>query len=149
MKRLTTAILTLGLAAMALAQKPATSDSSVAAQLKQIENDWSAAQKARDTKKLEEILADQWVGIGPDAKTSDKAKAIEDVKAPGNSLDSYEMGPMDVRVFGNTAIVIGSDTEKSKDSGKDTSGKYVWTDVFIKQNGKWKAISSHSTKVPE
>ena len=134
---------------MALAQKPATSDSSVAAQLKQIENDWSAAQKARDTKKLEEILADQWVGIGPDAKTSDKAKAIEDVKAPGNSLDSYEMGPMDVRVFGNTAIVIGSDTEKSKDSGKDTSGKYVWTDVFIKQNGKWKAISSHSTKVPE
>jgi len=134
---------------MALAQKPAASDSSVAAQLKQIENDWSAAQKARDTKKLEEILADQWVGIGPDAKTSDKAKAIEDVKAPGNSLDSYEMGPMDVRVFGNTAIVIGSDTEKSKDSGKDTSGKYVWTDVFIKQNGKWKAISSHSTKVPE
>jgi len=134
---------------MALAQKPATSDSSVAAQLKQIENDWSAAQKARDTKKLEEILADQWVGIGPDAKTSDKAKAIEDVKAPGNSLDSYEMGPMQVRVFGNTAIVIGSDTEKSKDSGKDTSGKYVWTDVFIKQNGKWKAISSHSTKVPE
>lgn len=149
MKRLTTAIVTLGLAAMANAQKPAASDSSVAEQLKQIENDWSAAQKARDIKKLGEILADQWVGIGPDGKTSDKAKALEDVKAPGNSLDSYEMGPMEVRVFGNTAIVIGSDTEKSKDSGKDTSGKYVWTDVFIKQAGKWKAISSHSTKVPE
>ena len=47
------------------------------------------------------------------------------------------------------AVVTGSDTEKSMDKGKDTSGKYIWTDVFVKQNGKWRAVSSQNTKVPK
>ncbi len=55
---------------------------------------------------------------------------------------------MKVRVFGDTAIVTGSDTEKSTYKGKDSSGKYVWTDIFVKRNGKWQAVASESTKLP-
>ena len=54
---------------------------------------------------------------------------------------------MKVRVFGNTAICAGSDTEKSTYKGKDSSGKYVWTDVFVNRNGKWRAVASQSAKV--
>ena len=55
---------------------------------------------------------------------------------------------MDVRVFGNIGVVQGSDTEKSSYKGKDTSGKYVWMDVFQKQkDGKWQAVRSEVTKV--
>lgn len=134
---------------VAVAKKPAVSGSSTAAELRQIEKDWTDAQKSRNVEKLGEILADNWIGIGWDGATSDKAKALEDLKSPGNSLDSIEMGPMKVRVFGNTAVVTGSNTEKSKEYGKDTSGKYVWTDVFMKLNGKWRAIASQSARVPE
>ena len=56
---------------------------------------------------------------------------------------------MKVRIFGNTAVVTGSDVEKSKEHGKDSSGKYIWTDVFVKQNGKWRAVASQSAKVAE
>lgn len=145
-------------AGAALAQTPAKSAASQATalattgpggadELKQIESDWAAAAKARDADKVGEILADSWTGINWDGKTEDKAKALADLKVPGNSLDSFEMGPLKVRIFGNTAIVNGSDTEKSTDKGKDTSGNYVWMDVFVKQNGKWKAVASESTKV--
>ena len=99
--------------------------------------------------KLAEILADEWMGIGPDGKTSDKAKALADLKAPGNSIESVEMGPLQVRIFGNTAVVTGSDTEKSMDNGKDSSGRYIWTDVFVKQQGKWRAVASHDSKMAE
>ncbi len=54
---------------------------------------------------------------------------------------------MTVRVFGTTAIVTGSNTEKSKENGRDTSGKYVWTDAFVNQNGLWKAVASQSAKI--
>jgi ketosteroid isomerase-like protein len=131
------------------AKKPAAPANAAADELKQIENDWTDAAKAKNGEKLGEILADGWVGLGWDGKTSDKAKALADLKAPGNSLDSIEMGPMKVRIFGNTGIVTGSDTEKSTENGKDTSGKYIWTDVFVKQNGKWRAVASQSTKVPK
>ena len=40
----------------------------------------------------------------------------------------------------------GSDTEKSTYKGKDSSGKYVWTDVFVERNGRWQAVASQSTK---
>jgi ketosteroid isomerase-like protein len=150
MKRLIVMPLLIGLCAgMVLAQTPATSGKAAQDELKQIENDWSNAQKARDAKRLGEILADDWVGLGWDGERSDKAKALEDVKSPSNALDSFQMGPMKVRIFGNVAVVTGSDTEKSKEHGKDSSGKYIWTDVFVNQNGKWKAVASQSAKVAE
>ncbi len=121
----------------------------VAEALKQIENDWVVAQKGRDAAKLSAILGDDWVGLGWSGKTANKAQALANLNATGESLDSIEMGPMNVRVFGTVAIVTGSDTEKSKSEGKDSSGKYTWTDVFVQRNGVWKAVASQSTKVPE
>jgi len=126
-------------------KRPAAS--ATADDLRRIENDWVDAQKTRNADKLGEILADSWVALGWDGRRTDKAKALAEMKTPGNSLDTIEMGPMTVRIFGNTAVVTGSDTEKSMENGKDTSGKYVWTDVFVKQNGKWRAVASQSTKV--
>jgi ketosteroid isomerase-like protein len=130
-------------AGMALAQKLAVAD-----ELKKIENDWVNAQKAKNADKLGEILADGWVGLDWDGKTTDKATAVAHLKMAGYSLDSIEMGPMTVRIFGNTAVVTGSDTEKGMEDGKDASGKFVWTDVFVKRNGKWRAVASQSAKVP-
>jgi len=143
-------------AAMAFAQAPTkasdtakmpAADSATAAELKQIENDWAAAEKAKDSVKLSAILDDTWVELGWDGKIVDKAKALAELKT--GSVDSIGMGPMTVRVFGNTAVVTGSDTEKSTENGKDTSGSYIWTDVFVKTNGKWKAVASQITKVPK
>jgi len=150
MKRLIATPLMIALCAgMVLAQKPAASGKAAEDELKQIENNWSDAQKTRNVDKLRDILADDWVGLGWDGEISDKAKALADLKSPSNSLDNIEIGPMKVRIFGNTAVVTGSDTEKSREYGKDSSGKYIWTDVFVKQKGMWRAVASQSAKVPE
>ena len=159
MKRFTVTLLMMALSAgMLLAQaqtkaadtkKPAASANAASDELKQIENDWVDASKTKNAEKLGDILADSWVALGCDGQRTDKAKALAEMKTPGNSLDTIEMGPMTVRIFGNTAVVTGSDTEKSMENGKDTSGKYVWTDVFVKQNGKWRAVASQSTRVPK
>ncbi len=157
MKRVTATLLMMALSTgIMLAQsksgdtkKAAPSASAAADELKQIENDWVNAVKTKNAARLGEILADDWVGLGWDGQQSDKAKALANLKAAGYTLDTIEMGPMHVRIFGDSAVVNGSDTEKSTEKGKDTSGKYIWTDVFVKQNGKWKAVSSQSTKVPK
>jgi hypothetical protein len=70
---------------------------------------------------------------------------MEDMRSGSSTLTSEELGPITVRVFGNTAIVTGSDTEVSTDRGKNSSGKYVWTDIFVLRNGKWQAVASQST----
>jgi hypothetical protein len=72
---------------------------------------------------------------------------MADMKSGASTTQSYEIGPMKVRVLGNTAVVTGSDTEKSTYKGKDSSGKYVWTDVWVMRDGRWQAVASQNVKV--
>jgi len=76
--------------------------------------------------------------------TTTKAQAVAELKSGDSKVESMTMGPMKVRVFGN-AVVTGSDDEKSRYKGKDTSGHWTWTDVFVKRNGHWQAAASQST----
>lgn len=134
-------------AAGAAKSMASASAAEVEQELKQIEQDWANAAKNHDADKIGEILASSWSGISWEGKMETRAKALADAKDTKNTLDSMELGPMKVRVFGNTAIVTGSDTEKSTMNGKDTSGQYMWMDVFVKQGGKWKAVASEATRV--
>jgi len=52
-----------------------------------------------------------------------------------------------VRVFGDTAVVTYGQTEKSQYKGKDSSGRTMWTDIFVKRNGKWQLVANHSSRV--
>lgn len=127
------------------AAKPAAS--SPAEAVKQLERDWSEAQKARNIDKLSQIIADDWAGLGSDGTRTTKKDFLNDVKSGSNKLETFEMGPMDVKVIGTIAIVQGGDTEKSSSKGKDTSGKWVWMDVFVNRDGKWQAVRSQSAMV--
>ena len=127
---------------MAPAKAPSVADS-----VKQLEKDWLAAEKAGDADKLGQILAEDWVALGPDGKTVDKKEYVEGYKSGKAKMTSNEIGPMSVKVLGNVAVVQGSDTEKSSYEGKDSSGKYVWTDVFEKRDGKWQVVRSQNALV--
>ena len=116
--------------------------------LKQIEMDWANAVKNKDTATLDRILADDWVGIMPDGKGYAKAVVIANVKSGKATLSSITLDQMTVRVYGNTAVVTGNYVETSTYEGKDTSGRYAWTDVFVKQkDGSWKAVASHNSPI--
>ncbi|MBZ5607343.1 MAG: nuclear transport factor 2 family protein [Acidobacteriia bacterium] len=128
-------------------QTTKAASSSAAETVKQLERDWTEASKARDTDKLAQILADDWVGLGFDGVKSTKKELLANTKSGVSKTDSVEIGPMDVKVIGTIAIVQGSDTEKSSFKGKDTSGKWVWMDVFENRNGKWQAVRSQSAIV--
>lgn len=127
---------------------------SVEQALTQMERDWSqvGSNKAnidKDAKTLDQIMADDWVGLDYQGNANTKAQAIANLKSGSSSTQSIELGPMKVRVFGDAAVVTGSDTEKSTYKGKDSSGNYVWTDVFVHRNGHWQAVASESTKVQQ
>jgi ketosteroid isomerase-like protein len=121
--------------------------SSVEQTLMQMERDWTKAGLDKDAATVDRIVADDWTSLQFDGKTETKAQALADMKSGSSALQTVTLGEMKVRVFGNTAVVTGSDTEKSTYKGKDSSGKYVWMDVFVNRNGKWQAVASESTKV--
>ncbi len=112
--------------------------------VKQMEQDWVDATKAGDADKLGALLADDWMGLGPDGVLRTKKENLANVKSGAEKLESFEFGPMKVKVLGNVAIVQGTDNEKSSFKGKDTSGKWAWMDVFVKTGDKWVAVRSQT-----
>jgi len=52
------------------------------------------------------------------------------------------MDEVSVNVYGNTAVAFTSQQEKSKLNGKDISGHYHFTNVWVKKDGKWQVVAS-------
>jgi ketosteroid isomerase-like protein len=121
--------------------------STVVDTIKQIEQDLGDAMVAVDIDKLNQVLADDWESIGTSGTIYTKESVLRDLKSGQDKLESFELGPMDVQVFGNVAAAHGSVTEKRSRDGKDTSGEFVWMDLLEKRGGKWVIARSAGARV--
>ena len=98
------------------------------------------AAQSRDVPALSRILSGDYLDINYQGMIRDKADALY---APNLRVKAYtqRLSQERVRVYGNTAIVTGR--------GLLTTGKrrYAWrfTDVFVKRDGQWRAVSSQET----
>jgi ketosteroid isomerase-like protein len=123
------------------APAPST-DPAVIEAVKKVEREMGDAMVAADIGKLDEIFADDWATIGRSGRVITKEKVLEDFKSGKDKLVSFEIGPMDVQVFGDVAVAHASVTEKRIREGKDDSGESVWMDLLEKRAGKWVVVRS-------
>lgn len=125
---------------------PSTSADVVA--LTQMDREWIEAIQKKDAATLERIIADDWVGIDMnEGRRWTKAETIAELKSEENRIESFTLDSAQVRVFGDVAVVTGGDTRKSQYEGTDSSGRYVWTDVYVKRDGRWQAVASQWARV--
>ncbi len=117
--------------------------------LMKIEQEWGDAMTKHDMVALDRILGDDHSVITKDGSVLTKAQEMANYKSEASSNELFDFEPMKVRVFGDTAVVTGGHREKSHNFGKDTSGHYRWTDLFVKRNGRWQAVASELTRVEE
>src|SRR6516225_9724751 len=122
-------------------------DPNVVNALKQLEQDMGDAMVRTDIEKLNQIYADDFATIGSSGKVVTKKDLLGDFESFHDKLEWFEIGPMDVQVFGNVAVVHGSVSEKRTRDGKDTSGEFIWMDLLEKRAGKWVVVRSAGTRV--
>jgi ketosteroid isomerase-like protein len=115
----------------------------------EVEHAWGNALLKKDVAGFSRCLADEWVLITSDGSRVTKAVALADLKSGALRIDSFRLDDVTVRFYGNTAVVRGLITEKSKLRDKDTSGKSRFTDVFVKRDGRWQAVASQESNVPK
>jgi len=116
--------------------------------IKQLGQDMGNAMVAGDIDKLNQIFADDWATIGiTSGKMITKEKVLQDFKSGKDKLVSFELGPIDVQVFGDVAVAHGGVTEKRIRDGKDDSGESVYMDLLEKRGGKWVVVRSAGASV--
>lgn len=72
-----------------------------------------------------------------------------DVKSGALTVKSMHIDDLKVRVYGDSAVVFGLETEKSQYKGKDSSGQYRFVDTWLKRNGQWLCVASGNIRVKQ
>jgi ketosteroid isomerase-like protein len=144
----------LSVAALALlspssipAAEPTGPNAAVEKLILQLEADWANALVNADQVVLDRIVASDWMFTDPAGHLFTKAQVVADLKSGTMDFVSFHNDDLQVRVYGDTAIVYGLETEKSSYQGKDISGQYRFTDVFVKRDGRWWAVATHGSRV--
>jgi ketosteroid isomerase-like protein len=132
-------ILLIG-AAMNAQASPTAKDEVLAA-----EAAWSHALAINDVRGIDAYTSDDWVIIGAEGTTTTKAAFLA-VTASGDLVhDQMTLDPDMVRVYGDTAILSGVARSGGTWKGQRFATHERSTDVFVKQNGRWRCVFTQLT----
>jgi len=115
------------------------------AYIRKAESDWGESEVTRDTGVLERILSEDFVGVDVDGAHYSKSDALQEYRTRSSSYLSNHIDAVEIRFYGQTAVAQGDDSWQRKDG---TAGKHVWTDTWIKRNGKWQLVASEDLVPP-
>ena len=128
------------------AQK-ADSDLSTKAQIKSLEEERNSAILSGDAAALARMTSDDYTFITLRGELRTKAEIVKGFQSGSFKYESRTISDMNIRVYGDTAIVTGRSTQKGVENGKDYSGDYWFTRVYIKENGRWMTVALQTTPI--
>ena len=131
------------------AGQEASKTSSVEDQIKKQEQNWAQATVKEGAAAVDQYEADDIIDTDPSGRVTDKTQDKTDLSSGDLKFQSIELSELKVHVYGDTAVAAGTSTVKGTYKGEDISGKYRFTDVWVKRNGKWHAVASQSTKLQQ
>ena len=130
----------------AKAQVPSTAETE--RYIKESERLWAESVANGDATVVERMLADDYVGVDPDGGFYDKAKMVSGTREAPKEFLSNHINEVKVRFFGDTAVAQGSESWVRR-TGSPLRGRFVWTDTWIRRNGKWQIVAAEDLIAPE
>src|SRR5262249_15162500 len=96
-----------------------------------------------------QLFADDWVQYDPKGQSRTKGEVFANLGRGTVRYPTIRSTSRDVRIFGNMAVVHGSETDEVESEGIRTTEKYLYLDVLQRRDGKWQIVSSLLAKPDE
>jgi ketosteroid isomerase-like protein len=125
-----------------------SSDAAAVATITQMENASVKADLAGDSSYVQKNYADNFTGGTSWGNWETKQSILADMKdSKSNKTNSEAISEVSVRVYGDTAIATYKSTYDSMYHGEPRARTILSTDTFVRQNGSWKQVASHSSEL--
>jgi len=112
-----------------------------------IQHEWAEARMEGDSSYTRQLEAENCTIVWPDGSIVNKKADLESMTGD-IAFTEFKIDDLQVRLYGNTGIVVGQGTIKAQEGKQNLlGGKFVWTDTFIKQHGAWKVVASQVSPV--
>ena len=146
MKRLVLLTLALLLSSASFAQEKSENPDEI--QIRQLERAWNQAEANQQVKEVSNLVDDTLVYVDYDGSIMNKAEYMKWVAAPEQKADHLFDEGMTVHVYANAAVVNGIYRESGTNKGKHYVIRSRYTDTWIRRDGIWRCVASHSTLIP-
>jgi ketosteroid isomerase-like protein len=97
---------------------------------------------AADIPQIERIYAEDYVQSNESGAFSTRADLIRNLTSAAIRFCSMKSTGRDVRMFGDFAVVHGSEEDELEQDGQRSSLRYVYMDVVVKRSGRWQIVGS-------
>lgn len=131
---------------MVVAQAPAADGPDEKALL-DLEHAWAKAIEKRDGKAIEAFLADGFISIEADGSLLDRKKYIAARLKDPLEIETSSLDEVQVRLHGPAATICGRYKVVGKLNGKKVTYDFRYVDVYVKQGGSWKCVSTQLTPI--
>ncbi|MGH8051812.1 MAG: nuclear transport factor 2 family protein [Arenimonas sp.] len=99
----------------------------------------------RDPVAFGSYLTDDYVLVVSSSSMYGKSEVVADITAPNTKFSLNESSNLNIRVHGDTAMVIADLHQVFTRDGKPFDYWVRFTDTWIMQNGRWLCLSGHAT----
>ena len=106
--------------------------------------DWAESVVTGDMSRRRIYFADDFIGTDKKGRRYTKADITRET-GPAKYTVSNRLESVEVRFFGNTAIVHGSEAWEKKDGSR---GRWVWTDIWVLRDGAWQIVAAQDSEAP-
>ena len=136
------AVLAISAASLLAQSEPSAQDL-----IRGYEEQLGAAMIQRDVPTLARLVGDDWTIQNDSGVTGTRDGFLSDIQSGKLVVKTFQLHDVRIRVFGNVAVVQGTDDEESVYDGKPSNGTYNWLDVWVQRDGRWTSAATQLTRV--
>ena len=118
-------------------------------EIKKLEEARNQAILHGDAAALDRMTSDDYTFITLRGEMRSKSDILKGFASGSFHYESREISDLKVRIYGDTAVVTGRSVQKGVENGKDYSGDYWFTRVYVKQKGRWLTVALQTTLIQQ
>jgi ketosteroid isomerase-like protein len=123
----------------------ATSRHKAAAEVEATDRQFNRALEQSDVAALRELIADTYLFTDPAGRLSDKQNVIEGFASRRIRIKSQTTRDVRIEVYADAAVETGVLTSVAIRDGRNTSGTFRFTRVWVKLGGHWRTVAFQET----
>ena len=98
---------------------------------------WADAERAMAADQLEPLLAQDFMAVGPLGFVLTRAQWLDRFRS-GLHNSAFDWQDVQLRDLGDTVITIGVQDQQTTYQGRDSSGRFRVSHVFVRRQGGWR-----------
>jgi ketosteroid isomerase-like protein len=106
------------------------------------------ALKAGDFDALSNLYAEDYMLVRPDGSVLSKPQVLRDLQVGGLIFQSIDLTDINVRIYGETALLAGESRTVTSRNGQETSAHFRLVAVYIAERGGLRLAHFQSTSLP-